>query len=105
MSLDNDFRNFRSSPKARKPVFDVPENWRELQYERALENGDLEADENPNMDFVNDWAEPDYYDAEEHEKERSFQVLTRRSSEEPKPFTDAIDLRALRRYLEENPLA
>lgn len=103
MSLDNDFEEFRSSPEARIPIFDVPENWRELQYERALENGDIEADENPNLDFVKNWAEPEYYEAEEFEKERSFQTITRRSSDDPKPFTDSIDLSALRRYLEENP--
>lgn len=69
MGLEDDFANFRSSPEAKKPAFQVREDWREWQYEQAVINGDIRADENPDTSFENNWAEPDFPEPDEDELE------------------------------------
>ena len=103
MSLDSEFKKFYHSPEAKKPVFDVPENWREIQHENALRNGDLYEEENPSGELPNSYYEPDYYEAHEVEEERSFVSLRKHSSEEESHERPPLDLRALRKYLAENP--
>lgn len=59
MSLKDDFEKFKDSPEAKKPAFEVREDWREWQLEQAILNGDLEADLHPNTEFEASWAEPE----------------------------------------------
>lgn len=56
-----DFKAFLKTPEATRPP-QVREDWREENYRRALENGDLWADEHPNTDL-----EGGYYEPSEHE--------------------------------------
>lgn len=69
MSLQDDFANFRNSPEAKKPAFEVREDWREWQYEQAVINGDIRADQNPDISFANNWSEPDFVEPDEDELE------------------------------------
>lgn len=67
MSLNDDFKNFSSSEAAKKPVFEVREDWREEQYRQALINGDIAADSNPDTSVDSSWSEPDFFEPSEEE--------------------------------------
>lgn len=78
MGLSNDFKDFLESPESKKPAFQVREDWREWQYEQAVLNGDIYADQNPNTELVNDWAEPDFGE-EEFENEEDLPIISKLS--------------------------
>lgn len=76
MGLQDDFANFVNSPESKKPAFEVREDWREWQYEQALLNGDIYADEHPDISLSNGWSEPDFEELTEDELD-GFEVVTK----------------------------
>lgn len=91
MSLEDDFASFRNSPEAKKPAFEVREDWREWQYQQALINGDIHADENPDISLENNWAEPDFAEPDIDELE-GLELVTKLSRKTKKlGFGDSED--------------
>jgi len=94
VGLEDDFASFRSSPESRKPAFEVREDWREWQYEQAVLNGDMRADQNPDTSVTDSWSEPDFEELESPEEE-GLELVTK-LSKKPQPLKDLNDSEGFR---------
>lgn len=78
MGLTDDFAEFLNSPESKKPAFQVREDWREWQYEQALLNGDIYADEHPNRELSDGWFESYELEEEPPQDAETFTALSKK---------------------------
>ena len=67
VNLNDDFSTFAKSPEAKKPAFNVKDDWRQQQLKAARENGDLESDANPDTSLTNTYADTSTEEDENYE--------------------------------------